>query len=90
MTLNVNPYLSVEQWAKVGDVYRSMDGWIEGTQMPCWYGSDEDAKHIWASVEPGGLVFGGNVEPDLWTAWMTVICARLTLTLGTPVHDATM
>lgn len=65
-----------------------MDGWIEDAKIPCWYGSDDGANYISVSVEPSGLVFEGNVELGLWIAWITVICAKLTLALGTLVHDA--
>ncbi|ANM17753.1 hypothetical protein AMK06_CH02868 [Rhizobium sp. N541] len=90
ITLNVGPHLSDDQWKTIGEVYRSMDGWVEGTQMPCWYGEEEYADYITASAEPSGLILEGNVEPGLWTGWISVICARLTMALGFPVHDATM
>jgi hypothetical protein len=88
ITLNVDPYLSDEQWAKVHEVYRGMDGWIEGARIPSWYGTASNEPNITASVEPSGLVFEGDVELSLWTGWISVICARLTQTLGTAVHDA--
>lgn len=90
ITLNVDPHLSDEQWEKVDRVYRGLDGWIEGAPMPCWYGNADGMPRITVSAEPSGLVLEGNVEPALWTSWISVICARMTLALGTPVHDAEM
>jgi len=90
ITLNVSAYLSEQEWAKVMEVYRSMDGWIEGAEWPSWYGSEADPCYITVSAEPSGLVLSANIDPPLWTGWLTVICARLTLALGTAVHDAEM
>lgn len=85
-----DPYLSDEQWAKVHKVYRGMDGWIDEAKIPRWYGTTDEEPYITASAEPSGLVFEGNVEPILWTGWISAICARLTIALGTTVHDAEM
>ena len=86
----MSPYLSEQEWAKVEKVYRSMDGWIEGAELPSWYGLEDSPPYITVSVEPGGLFFYADVDPALWTSWLTVICARLTLALGIAVHDAEM
>ena len=88
ITLNIRYDLPEQEWSKVLAVYRSMEGWIEGAPISRWYGSDADAKFIEASVEPGGIVFEGVVEPSLWTSWLTVLCARLTHALGREIHDA--
>ncbi len=90
ITLNIDPYLSAEDWRKVAEIYRGMDGWIEGAEHPCWYGTENDARRISVSSEPSGLLFVGDVDADVWTGWMTTICARLTMALGRPVHDAEM
>lgn len=90
ITLKIDPYLSDKEWAKVHEVYRGMDGWIDQAEGARWYGITGKELYITASVEPSGLVFEGNVEPNLWTGWISVICARLTIALGTPVHDAEM
>ncbi|MFC2253937.1 hypothetical protein ACETRX_30185 [Labrys portucalensis] len=88
ITLNVTPYLSEREWAKVWEVYCSMDGWIDAAECPSWYGTDDADRYITVSVEPSGLLFDAHIESKLWTGWLTSICARLTLALGVAVHDA--
>ncbi len=90
ITLNVPHDLTDEEWAKVAAVYASMDGWREGEALPTWYGTEADQAYIIASAEPSGLLLEGLLEPDLWTGWLTVLCARLSLALGREVHDAEM
>ena len=90
ITLNIHHDLSEEEWAKIAAVYASMDGWLAGAKSPAWYGQEGDARFIWASVEPGGIQLGGEVDASLWTGWLTVLCARLSLALGRAVHDAEM
>ncbi|UDL05995.1 hypothetical protein [Marinobacter sp. CA1] len=89
ITLNVPFDLPDEDWDKIMAVYREMDGWIEGKDFPYWYGIEGDAQFILVSAEPSGLVFSGNVNHDFWIAWITKICAKLSLALNREVHDAT-
>lgn len=88
ITLNVPIDLTEAEWAKIGEVYKSMDGWTEVVPGPAWYGKEGDPQWIWASAEPSGLQFCGNLESAHWISWITVLCARLTLALGREVHDA--
>ncbi|MDA8522943.1 hypothetical protein [Acidovorax sp. NCPPB 4044] len=88
ITLNIPYDLSDEQWAKVMDIYASLDGWLGDRNEPAWYGREGDERCIGASVEPGGIQFFGEVETPLWTGWLTVLCARMSLALGREVHDA--
>ncbi|MFZ6757896.1 hypothetical protein ACO0K9_11865 [Undibacterium sp. Ji50W] len=90
ITINLPIDMPASDWEKVSKVYREMDGWIENSEWPCWYGKEGSDRYISASAEPSGLLFDGEMEPGLWTAWFTVLCARLTLALGRPVHDAEM
>lgn len=90
ITLNIRYDIPESEWKKIGDVYRCMDGWLEDQQSPYWYGTEADPQYIWASVEPGGIQFVGEIEPSLWTGWLTVLCAKLTLALGREIHDAEM
>jgi hypothetical protein len=88
ITLNIRYDIPENEWEKIAEVYRSMDGWLEGQKDAYWYGTEIDGQYIWASVEPSGLQFGGNIEPGIWVGWLTVLCARLTIALGRTVHDA--
>ncbi len=90
ITLNVRYDISQQQWAKVGAVYRSMDGWIEDEHGPAWYGREGDARFIWASVEPCVIQFCGELETPILIRWLTVLCAKLSIALGREVHDAEM
>ena len=90
MTLNVRCDSPDDEWTKVLAVYRGTDGWIEGAEYPSWYGVEGDVTFIEVSSEPSGLVFHGRTDEERWTGWLTLLCARLTLALGRPVHDACM
>lgn len=88
ITLNLPYDLSDTEAAKVLEVYRQMDGWIENKDFPYWYGTEDDDQFICASLEPSGLVLTGNVDEIVWIGWITVLCAKLTLALGRETHDA--
>jgi hypothetical protein len=90
VTLSMPYSLSDAQWARVDKVLSSMDGWIAGEPYPTWYGREDEARTLTSSVEPAGLQISGRLEEPLWTGWITTLCARLTLALGVPVHDAEM
>lgn len=91
ITLNVPIDLSPQEWQKVADVYQNLDGWMgPQSEIPYWYGKEGDPRYISASAEPSGLLLEGQVEPSLWTGWVSVLCARLSLALGREVHDADM
>ena len=77
----------------MNDVFEGMDGWLgvdELDDTPQWYGKEGDERYVWASVEPSGLSLEGNLSPDFWTGWVSVLCARLSLKLGIEVRDAEM
>ena len=90
ITLNVRYDMPEGDWEKLGNVYRQLDGWLDDPMLPRWYGQETDARYICASVEPGGLQICGVVEPELWTAWLTVLCAKLTFAPGREIYDAEM
>lgn len=90
ITLNVPINLDAEEWKKIEAIYKTMDGWIGDSNSACWYGREDDVRHIWASAEPSGLLFEGVMEHGLWTGWISVLCSRLTLALGREIHDAEM
>ncbi|MBU2713188.1 hypothetical protein [Zooshikella harenae] len=90
ITLNIPHDLSDEEWEKISEVYRNMDGWIDGIDFPYWYGTESDDRYISVSYEPSGLLFTGKVNDDLWVGWLTQICAKLSIALRREIHDATM
>jgi hypothetical protein len=88
ITLNLPYDLPEAEWIKVMAVYRSMDGWVEGEELPCWFGKLDAAQFVAASIEPSGLLLEGNLNPLLFRGWVTKLCAKLTITLGREVYDA--
>jgi len=90
ITLNIRYDIPEDEWQKIDTVYRSMDGWFDSQDVSRWYGMKDAPRHILASVEPGGILFEGEMESGLWTGWLTVLCARLTMALGREVHDVEM
>jgi len=92
ITLNLPYDLPDEKWDQVQKVYESMNEWkgfiTDG--CPTWYGTESENQFIWASVEPSGLLITGQISDDLWTGWLTVLCAKLSIALNMEIHDAEM
>ena len=88
ITLNLRYNLSDSKWAQVWEEYKQMDGWKEHANTPSWYGIEGDTLYINASSEPSGLVLDGTIETNHWIAWLTVLCARLSIVLKREIHDA--
>lgn len=88
ITLNLPYDLADADWAKVQAVYESMDGWLPGQPLSCWFGPLDSAQFVAASVEPSGLHLAGNVDSLLFRGWITKLCAKLSLALGREVYDA--
>jgi len=92
ITLSLPYDLSEDEWKKVEAVYKSINGYIEPTEnnVPSWYGTENDARYIWVSMEPSGLLCEGKIESDIWVGWLTQICSRLSLALNREISDAEM
>jgi hypothetical protein len=93
ITLSLPYDLSQEQWKIVDEVFSSLDGWLgykPEDNTPQWYGPESSERFVWASIEPSGLLVEGNLDSTHWTGWISVLCARLSLQLGTEVCDAEM
>ncbi len=88
VTLNVRYDQPQEAWDAVMRVYESMPGWLGAADLPRWYGTEDETQFVWASVEPGGIVFEAHMEPEQWETWIKVLCSRLSAALGRSVHDA--
>jgi hypothetical protein len=88
MTPNLPYDLSDENWGRVAAVYRNMEGWIESTDVPRWFGNEDGPKQISASVEPSGLLLEGRLESDAWAKWIDLLSTRLSAALGFKVRDA--
>ena len=88
ITLNLPYDLSAAEWANIQAVYESMDEWLPGQALPCWFGPLDSPQYLAASVEPSGLVIEGELDPLLFRGWITKLCAKLTAALGREVYDA--
>ena len=88
VTLNIRYDLPPATWDAVMRVYESMPGWLGSSDLPRWYGQEDSEKFVWASVEPGGVVFEASMEPEQWKLWLDDLCSRLSASIGQPVHDA--
>lgn len=88
VTLNIRYDQPEDAWKAVMRVYESMPGWLGADDLPRWFGTEDQAEYVWASVEPGGTVFEGYMEPEVWAAWIEDLCMRLSEVLGRPVHNA--
>jgi hypothetical protein len=72
ITLNVQYDILEQEWAKVGAVYRSMDGWIADKHGPAWYGREGDSL---CSRSPS-TVASGTGKPDAHLARSSEIGAK--------------
>lgn len=87
VTLNIRYDQSQDAWDAVMTAYESMPGWLGAVDLPRWYGAEGEAMYVWASVEPGGIVFETRMERQLWEPWIEELCTRLSAALGRSVHD---
>jgi len=87
ITLNIRDDQPEAAWAAVMRVYKSMPGWLGTMDLPRWYGAEDDVNYVWASVEPGGIVFEAQMAPEQWRLWIEDLCTRMSVALGRPVHD---
>lgn len=92
ITLNLPYVLSENEWRKVEDVYRSIDGYVAPVEGSCpsWFGKVGESRFICVSVEPSGLLCEGVIESELWCGWLSLVCSRLSLALQREVRDAEM
>jgi hypothetical protein len=90
ITLNIRYDIPECEWKIISDVYSGMDGWLESDDLARWYGTEDDAKYIWASVGAGGVQFAGRIDGHLWAAWISALCAKLSIALGREIKDAEM
>ncbi|AFM03940.1 hypothetical protein Fleli_1518 [Bernardetia litoralis DSM 6794] len=91
MTLNIRHDLPNDIWENmIPKVYKEMEGWLGFSQnegIPYWFNFEEAQKHVWASVEPSGLVFEGLMKDKEWEQWKIEIKKVATQKLGFKVGE---
>ncbi|WP_409846306.1 hypothetical protein [Roseateles asaccharophilus] len=90
ITLNVPLESPPSDWEAIAKVYATLPGWLPAEEWPSWFGPQGGSNYITVSAEPSGLLFSGEVDRELWTGWISLLCARLSLALGREVCDACM
>jgi hypothetical protein len=76
-------------WDKITLVFQQLPGWVGYTDgIPYWFGTDDDNKHVWASVEPSGLLVSANMEKEEWDPWIASFKEIATKELGFKVQNA--
>ncbi|WP_379163153.1 hypothetical protein [Paenibacillus sp. sgz5001063] len=86
--LNIWGHLPDEVWDKVADIYKSMPGWIGYRNgIPYWFGQEDDAVFIEASVEPSGLSFYAQMDQSDWDSWIERFKSEATKALGFNVGE---
>jgi hypothetical protein len=61
------------------ETYEGLPGWA-GTGShgcSCWFGCEEVAPYLIASVEPSGLQVSGVLRPQDWHSWHEALVTRL-------------
>lgn len=80
--LNIHYTAPDEIWDKIELVYKEMPYWIGFIKgIPYWYGEESEEKCIWASVEPSGIQFAGNLPLEEWNNWLELLKSKLTKVL---------
>ena len=76
MTLNIKHDLPNHIWEVIlPKIYKSLEGWKgyseteDNKGIPYWFSFDEQEKHVWASIEPSGLLFEGLMLDEEWERW---------------------
>jgi len=86
--LNIWYYLPDEVWGKVSTVYEGMPGWIGFRNgIPYWFGYEDDAIYIEASVESSGLSFYAQMNNNDWNTWIERFKAEASKVLGFDVGE---
>ena len=61
------------------ETYEGLPSWagIGSHGCPCWFGREEVAPYLVASVEPAGLQVSGILRPQEWLGWHEALLPKL-------------
>lgn len=60
----------------------------DASGIPFWFGFESEVKHLWASIEPSGLLVEGTIDDAEWDSWDSAMRRQATTELGYAVKDA--
>ena len=84
------------KWEALQKVYARLpgfEGWHDGVPYPYWFGAEPgdnepQKSHLWAPVEPSGLLVAGQLDISDWIEWQQVFEALATAAVGFEVKSA--
>lgn len=89
ITFNIRYDLPAIMWEKITSVYEQLQGWVGFSDgIPFWFGTNENDKHVCASVEPSGLLVSGYMDKEEWLHWIASFQEIATKELGFKIQDA--
>ena len=70
-------------------IYKSTEGWMGYTEEfgATWFSSDIDKKHIFTSLEYGGLMVSGRMIEEEWNEWLENFLAIASKKFGFKIYD---
>lgn len=89
-TYNISYEIPELEWSKLAAVYQQLPGFFgyDDNGCPIWYGKEaEGKKHLWASVEPSGLLVEGFLDDEEWNDWDAAFRDHASQALGFEVKD---
>ena len=84
VSLNIGDCAPDEIWAKIDEVYRSMEYYSKGENCLTWQGNDIG---LYSSAEPGGIQISGEMPDEIWDKWYPELKAKLTEALGYEIGE---
>lgn len=89
-TYNISYEIPDAAWEKLATVYQQLPGFCgnDSNGCPTWFGREGDARYLWASVEPSGLLVEGVLDDFEWQAWDAAFRAAASRVLGFEVREA--
>ena len=90
ITLTIPADLSDTEWRKIDMVYKMMPYWVGFHEDGCpyWFGDESKDRFLYASVEPSGLLFSGQLDKNEFDSWIELFKNLATKQLGFDVIDA--
>ena len=68
-----------KDWKRLQAIYENLPGWAGAGSHGCpsWFGREEVAPYLLASVEPSGLQVSGALHEHEWQSWHEALESKL-------------